>query len=765
MYTATTVSADGVSSTPIVVQIRDALLNPVQGVTVQVNVTGRDNRLLPRNGTTDAAGLFRASLSSLRAEAKQISVVGSLVAAKIVTFTQDSKCSGIALLPDVPAVASGQSGSNLLAADFNKDGIDDLAMVDTNLNGEPGVVFLGVGDGTLSRAGELPGSFWRDLAKGDFDQDGNIDLALSGGDGQTGIFFGDGAGGFSSPALFPTVSAGTGIAIGDFNADGFPDVAVFDQVLYASTVHLVVLLNDGLGSLLPAVATTLPGYPLSVRVADLDEDGADDLVYSSNSNTSWRRSNGDGTFGVEQSIAGVPTLPLGDFDADMHVDLLGLSTLLRGLGDGTFASPNLTNLPGPAIAQGDIDKNGSLDIIFIDNTGPWTALNQGNGAFASLQALTPSMWVQSAAIGDFDGDGLIDVALGPVTNGIVRLHTHATNPSLVDHFNHPGSVSNMAIADLNGDGWLDLVTSSHFDTNEHRLIFLGPNLSSADPTFDHVESHAPGQDIAFADLNADGNVDAVWTGAYSGAWVELGLGDGNLGPAQPVGDLPRVDSVQIDDIDDDGHLDAVFISRTLGTIIVAFGNGSGQFPLVRSQLVGTGIGDEVQRFAIGDVVTGGTPEIVVTGEQGRVFLLTAKGDGTFNSQLISTGAYPSLSPSPVLFDANEDGKLDIMVASTTGALLALLGDGQGTFTALNSSTGNGAFIRAGDFDRDGHLDLAAWTLGAFHILLGHGDGSFSDPRYYSARVFWELVTGDLNRDGRIDFVGDNPDLIYDHGCR
>ena len=172
-------------------------------------------------------------------------------------------------------------------------------------------------------------------------------------------------------------------------------------------------------------------------------------------------------------------------------------------------------------------------------------------------------------------------------------------------------------------------------------------------------------------------------------------------------------------------------------------------------------------LAVADVNGDGKPDLVVANHcansdcaNGSVGVLLNNGDGTFQPAVSysSGGLY---TDAVVLGDLNRDGKLDVVVASqyasgstTTGSVGVLLGNGDGTFQPVVSTStptplGGIRSLALADFDGDGTLDLA---VGAGNVLLrGNGDGTFRAPIVLGASGP-DIVVGDFNRDGRPDLA-------------
>jgi outer membrane protein assembly factor BamB len=271
----------------------------------------------------------------------------------------------------------------------------------------------------------------------------------------------------------------------------------------------------------------------------------------------------------------------------------------------------------------------------------------------------------------------------------------------------------------------------------------------------------PTADVAVADMDGDGKLDLVAARAYDTGSVGVFLGNGE-GAFRSLGDVPlatEADALAVGDFNDDGHPDAVVIN-TYGES----SGGPGGNVLLNA---GTGGLLAPSRFDTGTYPTsvatadlngdGHLDLLIMTGLGVGVFL--GKGDGTFKAPVYYEGYDASeIEPTPTLGDVNGDGKLDIVVPDVTTIDL-LLGQGDGTFAAAISipTQSQAELASVGDVNGDGKADLVATSgfaqSGTVTVLLGHGDGTFGTPAVYAAGVEASAVAmADMNGDGAVDVV-------------
>ena len=613
----------------------------------------------------------------------------------------------------------------------------------TSLNG-PGNIFLTASlvanpTGGLANAGSV--------AVGDFNGDGKQDIATTSTCGSCGVTIlrGNGDGTFQPP-LFTAALGGTHyVAAGDFNGDGKQDLAVIGALTSNLNVPAVyILLGNGDGTF--TVKTTLTGFTAanSVVLADFNGDGKLDLA-------------------VIQSQPGTGTP--------------GSVVMFLGNGDGTVQNPVTTTIAGANgtiyAAAADFNKDGKLDLVIGDQNSSQVVvlLGNGDGHFQAARSFPlNSGGGFDVAVGDLNGDGIPDIAAtSPIAQSvIVLLGKGDGNFQPAVSFSAGllgGSPNNLAVADFNKDGKLDIMTSLNGSLNVGSTVSV--LFGKGDGTFSAplllVANHTPGQ-LAVADFNGDGNPD--WVAANTTQlYLTVALGNGN-GEFQDdvnyaVGQGPEVAA---GDFNKDGKLDIVTVDYPTAEVSVLLGNSDGTFqPAIKTPVPGAFYG-----ITVGDLNGDGNPDVVTgdsTGSSPRnVNVLLGKGDGTFAAPVrYSTGG--SGEGQIALGDFNGDGKLDIAVVNQADSTISLLlGNGDGTFQAAKivtpalASNGFLGYLVAADFNGDGKLDLAVpdyggSAAGKVAILLGNGDGTFQAPTFLTSGAgSTGLAAADVNKDGKLDLV-------------
>jgi hypothetical protein len=709
---------------------------------------------------------------------------------------------------------AGYQSTFVAVGDFNGDGKADLVVTnqcEQNTCDQGSVsVLLGNGDGTFQPTVTYPsgGHNARFVAIGDINGDRKPDLVvlneLNTGLNLVTILLGNGNGSFQPAVNFnPTANGVYSLALGDFNNDGEIDVAVTDGT------NVTVFLATGNGMFQMGVSYPVPAGAGSVLVGDLNNDGKSDFVINGNNGTSVLLGNGDGTFSTAIAYApgGSSSVILGDFNGDGNLDVLFAQNFSFGLflgnGDGTL-QPELTYAwsfaSNTSMAAGDFNGDGKLDLAMVpactdfvcDTESVNVVLGNGDGTFQlpAVYAVGDAPGVEVATL-DFNTDGKLDIAVVGFSNtGSVSPLLGNGDGTFRAPREYPAGAGGSAqvVGDFNADGKFDLAVAT-------QCIDLGCEqggvsilLGNGDGTFAATVNYPTQRKslaVAMEDFNRDGKLDLAVTNlctadpkCYTGSVsVLLGNGDGTFKPAVNYSTEYNPGSVAIGDFNGDGKLDLAVANtcishfcsiNTKGSISILFGNGDGTF----QPAVNHPTGHYPVSLVVGDFNEDGNADIALgvrCAEQGcttGITVLLGKGDGSFRTTTYPTSYEPN---GLAVADLNGDGKMDLIVAMSecldnscgTGIVEVFLGNGDGTFQApLNFSAPQQEFsVAVADFDGDGKPDVAAesWS-GVISLLLGNGDGTLRSSATLLLPSGHSLVTGDFNHDGKPDIAANGPGI-------
>jgi len=326
---------------------------------------------------------------------------------------------------------SGSKAYVLFGGDFNRDGRRDLASA--NELGSDITVFLGVGDGSFTTVGaRFPvGDYPTGGAVADFNHDGIADIVTANYHGDSvSILLGVGDGTFEPATHYPTVDAGetSNLAVGDLDGDGNVDVVATNPA-GGSVTQFMGRIDGTLGEAMTWGLSERAG-PYSAAIGDFDADGHPDVAIADiTERLMWvRLGNGDGSLGaaVSYAIGGIPSFIViaRDVDLDGRLDLVSANrgsddvSVLLGVGDGTFRLPIVSSTgpgTGPyAIAVADFNLDGVPDVVtpnYVSSTAS-VLLGVGDGSYdAPIDLGVTGELAYGVVADDFDADGKVDIAI------------------------------------------------------------------------------------------------------------------------------------------------------------------------------------------------------------------------------------------------------------------------------------------------------------------------------------------------------------------
>ena len=375
-----------------------------------------------------------------------------------------------------------------------------------------------------------------------------------------------------------------------------------------------------------------------------------------------------------------------------------------------------------------------------------TVVATASGSVLSLPTYTVTPESDGILTADLNNDGLADVIVtDPNLGGVFVFLTNpdgtlAAPTSLALGFESDDVFA--TVADLNGDGKIDLALTCLYGNCGNTITVL---LGKGDGTFGSPITLTANLNLGpavAADVNGDGKLDLVTTSQNpinlsSSISVFLGNGDGTFQPAQtwPTGGSPS--AIAVGDLNHDGKPDVV-VTDTNGAVQILLNAGGGTFPTVTGYV--SGFSSDTFEFFLMDFDWDGNTDIVFAAGHPdaltmlpyspTVTVLFGNGDGTFNGiPAYRLPAQALRSPSGLaIADFNGDGKPD-EVAGTQSGIAVLLGNGNGTFApqVVNSQQGSTS-LAAGAFRTNGNADfIATNATSGISVYLGNGNGTFQQP--------------------------------------
>ena len=635
------------------------------------------------------------------------------------------------------------------------------------------------------RAG-YPGS-----AAADFNRDGISDVAVTAGT-RIQVFLGARGGSLREvwSGTAPRYQGAT--AAGDVDGDGFVDIVQMSPGQFFATVWH----GNGDGTFALSDTLSVPDLPYvdpgQIVLVDVNEDGALDLVVMSQvDNYIWIAPGyGNGTFSPTPRPIGAfgavfTGLAIADFNGDGHLDCAAVSAqsglaVFLGRGDGTFLPARFVSLGYSGSSDGplglialDFDGDGHTDLVTTiaksNSCELWALHNDGSGTFQRVSSVYGDQALRNGPIdtysilttADFDGDGRADVVVASPNDGsMFRGNGAAFEPAL--WFPMPYGEKDLTVVRRGPDQRPMLAATSFAELTTYEW-----SGGSFDPT-PFTPADMIGAAMAVSDFDHDGVADvvtSVTTPTVRDSFAMFrGDGSGRFERMAFAGAGSRVVQIEPVDINRDGLTDLVLLNTpncgcsAVGNISVLVATSPWSFKPRRTFAVGPA----PLAMALGDWNDDGQVDVAVADKVGigHVSVLAGDGHGGF-----SPGAGVDLSFMPQSIssaDLNEDGRQDLVVAGSPGAAV-LLRMGSMAFETHDLGIATEAVngVVAGDFDRDGHVDLALAYGGnqIVRVFRGRGDGTV-DPlpaaEYTGLHGMsaWPttIQTADVNQDGMTDLL-------------
>jgi hypothetical protein len=413
----------------------------------------------------------------------------------------------------------------------------------------------------------FPGTSPLALLLVDVNHDGKLDLIVTNGAGKVSVLLGNGDGTFQTRKAFNVGTRPVAVAAGDFSGDGKIDLAVAEQTT-PGTVS--VLLGNGDGTFGTATSLNVGNAPDGVVVGDFNGDGKLDIATAnySDGTISILLGNGNGTFqtNVDYPCGAFPlAITVSDFNRDGVLDLAvangfgstSISVLLVN-SNGTFQTA-VSYPAGPAnpskIVAADLNEDGNPDLIVGSaNTAGVKAsvhvlLGNGNGTFGGPENYTITAFADAPsglAVADMNGDGQLDVVLSAFSNPDIAVlfgNGDGTLQSAITYAENFQHLVGLATGDLNNDGRTDVIVDNNHTSNAAVMLqFAGPGaqLTPGTLAFGNVPVHTTSSPMTATLTNTGSQALSITSIGISGGYAFDFAQTNDCGTSLPAGSSCKI---------------------------------------------------------------------------------------------------------------------------------------------------------------------------------------------------------------------------------
>ncbi|WP_299016960.1 VCBS repeat-containing protein [uncultured Photobacterium sp.] len=323
-------------------------------------------------------------------------------------------------------------------------------------------------------------------------------------------------------------------------------------------------------------------------------------------------------------------------------------------------------------------------------------------------------------------------------------------------FSDTGSVEAVALGDVNGDGFLDIVQANAY--NEPNYIFLNDGTGKFTDSGQRLgKNHTTS--IALGDMNGDGHLDIVagnsarFSDDGNVNYIYFNDGRGNFTDIKGVSGNNNTASIALGDMNGDSYLDIVEGNSGKAHDKIYINDGQGKMTHIATPY---GTDKNTKSIALGDMNEDGYLDVFVGnigGASVKDYVLLNDGKGNLRDSGQKLGGGSTHTSSYGLGDVNGDGHLDIVPSNSDRAYL---NDGKGKFTYSEQKMSHRTYMETvlGDIDNDGDLDIATAQSSIAAIMINDGTGNFLDGQKIEGTSSYnnKSALGDLDNDGDLDLL-------------